>query len=498
MIFILLTVLSAILIVTSSLVPPLCWLGFVAFIPALWALDKKATAKAWSLGGALLFFFVAIGAYYWVYTVAHYFGDLSRPLALLLVPIFGLLNIWQALVGFLLFAWLRDKVSVRPSLLFALSFSLAWHQIPAIFFWDISLLISGWLPFLQSLDLFGSFGLDFFILFFNYEMFLWMKTRRWNRGTFIALVLFLLNIGYGFWRIADIKPQLENAPKVTVTLIQPNIESREKINPLFIDQSLGTLLSLTDQAIRNHPTDLIVWPESVFPLPYRFDAQLQRVLKQSVHDWNADLFFGGNDYYQEGGEITPFNAAYFLNPGKEEFQVYHKHILLAFGEFLPFSDIFPKIREWFPVRIGNFGKGPGAITLSGKNYTFNPLICYESTQSDFIRANANLHSDFMVEISNDGWYLDTNAIRYHKELAKLRAIENRKGIVRTTNTGITNFFDPIGREESRLPIQTGAIGLALVPKVQLFSLFSSIGFWLKKLGLAFLIFFIFQARFTRR
>ena len=56
MIFILLTVLSAILIVTSSLVPPLCWLGFVAFIPALWALDKKATAKAWSLGGALLFF----------------------------------------------------------------------------------------------------------------------------------------------------------------------------------------------------------------------------------------------------------------------------------------------------------------------------------------------------------------------------------------------------------------------------------------------------------
>ena len=486
------------MIVTSSLVIPLCWLGFVAFIPTLFALEKKTKAKQWAFYGALLFFLVALGGYYWVYTVAHYFGELSKPLALLAVPAFGLLNIWQALVGFLLFAWLRDKVTIRPSLLFALCFSLAWHFIPAMFFWDLSLLISGWLPFVQSLDLIGGFGLDFFILFFNYEMFVWIRTRQWNRGTAIALTLFFLNIGYGFWRIADIKPQLENAPKVTVTMIQPNIESGEKMNPLFIDKSLGTLLSLTDQAMREHPADLIVWPESVFPLPYRFDAQLQRVIKQSVHDWNADLFFGGNDYYQEGGEITPFNAAYFLNPGKEEFQVYHKHILLAFGEFLPFSDIFPKIREWFPVRIGNFGKGPGAITLSGKNYTFNPLICYESTQSDFIRANANLHSDFMVEISNDGWYLDTNAIRYHKELAKLRAIENRKGIVRTTNTGITNFFDPIGREESRLPIQTGAIGLALVPKVQLFSLFSSIGFWLKKLGLAFLIFFIFQARFTRR
>src|SRR3989338_518655 len=240
--------LSAVLIVTSSLVPPLCGLALIAFVPALWALEGTSIKRSIG-GGALLFFLVALGAYYWIFVVSHYFGDLSLLPALLAVPVFGLLNIWQGLVGFALFAWCRDKIHRAPGLLFALCFSVAWHFIPAIFFWDLSLLVRNWLPFVQSLDFVGSFGLDFFILFFNCEIFVWLRTRHFSKTTAIAFALLTLNLGYGYFRLSQLEAAIAAAPTAKVAMIQPNIESKEKRDPQFVQQSLDTLLHLTETTV---------------------------------------------------------------------------------------------------------------------------------------------------------------------------------------------------------------------------------------------------------
>ena len=489
----LLILLTAALLEVSSLVPALCWLALFAFIPVLLAIENRPVLST-ALLGALLFFCVALEGCYWIFDVAHYFGGMGMASSLLAVPVFALLNIWQAVAGFALFAWLRERLTVRPSILFAVSFVAAWHFIPVIFFWDLSMLLQAWLPFVQSIDIFGTFGLDCFILFFNYEIFLVWRTRRFSSATGVAFLLLAANLGYGTWRMHALSAQLAAAPTTTVAMIQPNIASEEKRDPNFIPESLNTLIHLTDQAVESHP-DLVVWPESMFPLAFRFDPDLQKTIKSAVQRWQTDLFFGSDDFERSNNKTISYNSSFLVRPDELSPKQYRKHVLLAFGETIPLAEQFPWLRDLFPPSIGDFGRGPGPTILHGKNYSFNPLICYESTQTDYVRANARLGADFMVEITNDGWYFDSSALLYHKNMAALRAIENRRSLIRTTNTGRTLFIDPLGRETGALPIQQAGFQVVKVPHWNELTFFNRTGYRLKALGLALLFYFIWKTRF---
>jgi len=459
----LLIFLSATLIVLGSMFKPLWICGFVGIVPALFALEG-GSVKRWLWSGTLLWFIVSVEACYWIFVVSHYFGEMGIVASALAVLGYAGLQCWPGLIGYGAFAWLRRYLTIRPSLLFAFSFGTAWHWVPVIFHGDLTLLIHGCFLFLQSLDLVGAYGLDCFLLFLGYELFIFLNTRRFSRWTAVALLLIVANIVYGALRTRQLRITLQKAPVIRVAMIQPNIESKEKRDPDFIPQSLATLMRLTDQAVAEHHPALIVWPESMFPLSFRYDRELQTILHQAVDRWNADLYFGSDDFRREGDRTISYNGSFFLKAHTPGFSDYQKNVLLAFGEYLPLSDTFPVIREWFPPNIGNFGRGKGPTKLEGRGYSFNPLICYESTQENYVRRSAALNADFMVEITNDGWYLDTAALWYHKNLAVLRAIETRKSIVRVTNTGVTTFINPLGEESGVLPIQQASFSVVAVPR----------------------------------
>ena len=496
--------LSAFLGIFSSRVPALCWLGLVAFVPVLSTLEGKSW-KIWMFKGAALFFLIALGGYYWIYYVAHDFGGLPAIPSLAAVPVFALMNCWQGFFGFALFGWLKNRVRVPPGILFALCMTVALHQIPCIFHWDVSVWIRSWTPLIQSLDLFGSFGLDFFILWFNYEMGLSLRgaiaTKQSPEKTGLLrslwslamtartplLLLLLLNL-YGFYRLHTLSAQMEQAPKIRALLVQPNIDSGEKRDPRFAAGSLGYLIGLTDKALQTSSADLIVWPESIFPLSYRYDRAVQKNLQEAVERWHAPLLFGSDDYQNQNSRLVPYNAAFFVEPGRAESQKYRKHVLLAFGEYIPLEATFPKIRTWLPPEIGNFGRGRGVTILQTEKFRFNPLICYESIDHDYMRANAGTSADFMAEISNDGWYYQSSALLYHNNLAALRAVENRVGLLRDTNTGITNYIDPLGREHGVLPLEQAAVSFEDVPLYRPYSFFTHFGYLLQPFAVVLLLF----------
>jgi len=476
---------NACVIVLISRVSVLAPLTLVVFLPVLFLLENKSW-REWIRTGGVLFFLVAFGAYYWVYHVAHSFGGLRPVESLLAVVLFSLMNFWQGAIGLGLFRWLKNSLPIRPSFLFALCMACAWHQVPAIFFWDFSLLVRPWTWLIQSLDLWGGFGLDFFLLWFNYEVFLSIQKKSVKGLILPGLLLVVLN-GYGFWRIHSLSEKMDSAKTVEVLLVQPNMDSGEKRDPRYTQGSIEYLLEITNAALRERKPDMIVWPESVFFLNYRYDTHLQTRIKTEMQTWGAPLLFGSTDSSRENGRWVPYNAAFWVRPDVSHPQSYWKHVLLAFGETIPLEKTFPIIRRWLPKEVGNFGRGAGPTVLGTERFHFNPLICYESTQGEYVRKNAKTNADFMVEITNDGWYFQSSALFYHHSLAALRAIENRIGIARDTNTGITVFIDPLGREHGVLPLETAAVSTVTIPQFRPYSFFTQWGYLLKRVATLLLV-----------
>lgn len=488
---------SAIAIVVSSRVPALSPCAFVMFIPALVALEGRPV-RAWIGGSTLLWYLVALGAYYWVFHVTHRFGELSAPLAILAVLAFGLLNIWQGLAGFGLFRWLSKRLPLPRAVLFALSVTVCWHAIPALFFWDFALIIRPWRFLLQGIDLAGTFGIDLLITFTNYAVYEAWRMRRLTIALRVALALLIALLGYGALRTRFLTRTLAAAPQLRVALLQPNLDSGKKQETRFIHQSLQQLSLLSDAAMARG-AELLVWPESVFPLDYDQDRRLQQLLTERIATWRVPLLFGGNQFTRRAhGGWTSFNAAFLVQPEQTRAQTYQKHVLLAFGEYLPFEDTFPILRDWFPERVGAYGRGPGPQTFRTRHFALAPVICYESIVGDYIRRVATPDAQFIVEITNDGWYGQTAALDYHKDLTVLRAVENRIGIARDTNTGITTFIDPLGREPPPLPLEQQDLLLADVPLARPFSPYRAGGYLLKPVTTVGLLFLIGWATIRRK
>lgn len=487
---------NAVLLVCVLLVPWLSPVALVVFVPALIVLRNRSIAQ-WAKGSAWLFFLFAIGGYYWIAYVTYRFGNLPMALAGLTVLLFAGINAWQGMLGFVLFRWLRDARIVPPALLFAVCAVTTWHMLPAMFFWDWSILVLHWTWLIQNIDLIGTYGLDLFIAFANYAAFESWRDRRVTRSAVVAVGVLVLLLGYGAVRIRQLERQLAAAKHVRVALIQPSFDSGAKADINNVQASLRTLFALSDTAAQAAP-DLIVWPEATFPIDYSRDPHLQRLLGEKVRAWDTALFFGNNRFEKDAsGRWRNFNAATLVTPTLPA-QYYSKHVLLAFGEYIPLEAWLPIIRRWIPDRVGAFGRGAGPTRLAADTFSFAPVICYESIIADYMRRSAALPIDFITEISNDGWYGRTAALRYHKDLTRLRAIENRISIARDTNTGITTFVDPLGREHQTLRLETPGVALYDIPQVRPYAFFTRYGHYALPLGIAVTLILVAYSLWRRR
>jgi apolipoprotein N-acyltransferase len=239
-----------------------------------------------------------------------------------------------------------------------------------------------------------------------------------------------------------------------VAVVQPNIAEHIKLDPATARDSTLTSLSRLMPRIAPGSVDLVVLPEvtlSVFPRAPAFSGELDPIQLHS-REIGAPIIFGALGYEaRSGGEYVPYNSAFLMRPrGLADYQ-YDKRYLVPIVERVPFAParVFGAARY-----LGSYGVGRGWPLAESDETRFGVLICYESTYPEGARAFRLAGADVLVNITNDAWYgreplyARTTALWQHPAHLVMRAIENRMGVARAANTGISLFVDPVGRVHS--------------------------------------------------
>jgi apolipoprotein N-acyltransferase len=204
-----------------------------------------------------------------------------------------------------------------------------------------------------------------------------------------------------------------------------------------------------------HP-DLVAWPESPAPFEEQ-DPRFQQALASIARQTQAPLVVGniGSDFSAESGGWHFYNSALIVGADGARVGRYDKIHLVPFGEYIPFQNLLTFAHK-LTGRVSSFTRGderkvfilPGS---NGARHRYGVFICYEAVFADEVRQFARLGAEVLVNISDDGWYGDTSAAWQHLNMARMRAIENRRWLLRDTNTGVTAVIDPYGRVRQSIP-----------------------------------------------
>jgi apolipoprotein N-acyltransferase len=229
----------------------------------------------------------------------------------------------------------------------------------------------------------------------------------------------------------------------------------------------------------------LVWPESAIQ---QFIAPEQ----SSDASWvlgpvTKPVLFGGVALRTSSGERRIYNTAFITDSRGTILDTYDKTYLLAFGEFLPFGETFPILYDWSP-RSGHFTHGNHLRPLSFNGYRLTTLICYEDILPAFVRrAVIEAKPHLLVNITNDAWFGKTNEPWIHLALAKFRAIEHRRYLVRATNSGVSAVIDPLGRVVTQSGVFERASLHAQVAMLDAQTVYQWAGDWPGWAGLLFIL-----------
>jgi len=255
------------------------------------------------------------------------------------------------------------------------------------------------------------------------------RPRRWLYPLAALVVLWL------FPRI----PEPLSAPRRAV-VVQPNIPTDIDWTDL-LEQRTERQMGLLSETLH---APLVIWPEMPAPLYYYSDPSFRRLAAQIAADHGYFLF--GTVAYT--GEHQPLNSAILLGPDGREIGRYDKIHLVPFGEFVP--PLFRFVNR-ITTEAGDFVPGHDIKVLPADGERLGVFICYESAFPDLVRQFAKKRANVLINLSNDGYFGHSDAHEQHLLIARMRAVENRRYLIRATNDGITAVIDPAGRVIKELP-----------------------------------------------
>jgi apolipoprotein N-acyltransferase len=477
----LLPAVSALLAVSAF--PPLHLLipSFVALVPlAIWVADQTHEGHA-SEGNA------SIGVSGRVFRGGVWFGVLYFGLLLYWMPLALAAFTWWALPAYLsivmvlalgagCFTWALRRLTHRGGIPLWLALPLTWTALEWLrahapgglaFPWlGLGTSLTGYPELVGAAELVGARGITLWLALLNgllAEAVLAARARGGARPAARWAVAFALVLAgpasWGYWRAGTLPVRAIGE----VAVVQPNVAAELRLDGARSnDSTMASLMRLLPEGDGFSP-DLVVWPEVTFFGPIESDTSLQERVLAVAEKWTAPVVFGGIGETVEGeGSPIPRNSAFMTGrDGRLTDFRYDKHRLVPLVESVPF-----RAGAWLEggAEVQSYGRGVDwPLGRMEDGTRFGVLICYESAYPGHARRLRAEGADFLLNLTNDGWfgrvpwYTRTAALWQHPAHLVMRAIEHRIGVARAANTGFSLFVDPLGRIYGRTELFQAAV-----------------------------------------
>jgi apolipoprotein N-acyltransferase len=443
--------------------PNLTFLCWVAIAPLLIAVIRTGTGlqgRGWPafLRGFLLGYLCG-GIYYafscfWMAEVMHNYGDISIPISGLILLAFCLAagSVHALFGGLLAFVASRPRWGTR-ALVLAPFFWVAMELYRARLYnfpWDqLGTVLADNIPLSRIASITGTYGLSFEIMLVNAAFASAFLGRRERRVLMLAACIL-------FAGVLETGRYFEPPPSPisgTARIVQQNIPLNQNWTPQNFEATLSDLERISvphpGEGMSGDPLpDLIIWPESPAPF-FESDPRVRQTLSRIAQESRAYVLAGTLGTVPRGEEGDVYNSAQLVAPNGEWTARYDKIHLVPFGEYVPLKNILSfagqLVRE-----VGNFARGTERVVFPVHSYKLGTFICYEATYADEVREFAANGATLLVTISNDGWFGNGAAPVQHFRMARMRAIENQRWVLRSTDTGISASIDPFGRVVQQL------------------------------------------------
>jgi len=489
-----LLVLSGILL-GASFTPfpfPFTLLIFIAFLPYLIVLEKRTSLVSISRATFIFTFVFSLFTLYWVgswQSSADPFLMMGGGALLLVYPC-------VFLIPSTLY-YLVKKIFPKINALYF--FPLFW--VTAEYLLTLSDLRFPWVLlghglakfnlFIQGAEIIGTFGLSVAVAYINIFLYTSYKKYKADKKLFspallMAIILFTAFIIYGLIRTSTFRI---SERKIKVGLVQPNLNPWNKWETGNLDNLLDLYLELSNKAVEEG-AQIILWPETALPV-YTFSGSFPQItdrIFQFIEEKQVGLLTGMPDsqfYHDEENfpddakynekddfHYTTYNSVILLVPGSRDLQRYGKMKLVPLGEQVPFSSQFSFMADFFKWGVGisgwNIGKDTTVFNLPLNNskddtIKISGLVCFESVFPVFVTNFVQRGAELIAVVTNDSWYGKSSGPYQHKEFGILRAVENRRSVVRCANGGVSCYINALGETVAETEMFTKTVLVVDVP-----------------------------------
>jgi apolipoprotein N-acyltransferase len=422
-----------------------------------------ARPRVAALCGFLHSFVFVLTSLYWIAEVLRVHGGVgeygSWGVLALIAAAWGVLTS----IFTLMTAWL-SRTSIAKTCLAApfiwVTLEFARNHLPEIGFpWNLLGYPASANPgFLQITTVTGIFGLSFLVAAYN-------ALLAWSLGArgipFGKRLGWLIGVTAILFAAALVGPQFvpPAAASHVARLVQLNFPEAETYPGNWMEIHAGELdeLERISLAPAQPAPTLVVWPEVPAPFTFvdpKFTDRAMRIARSSGHPFLAGVIEWKTENDSSGTSprliLAPYNSAVMLDANGQRIFSYDKITLVPFGEFEPFP-LIHRVVTSVSQEVGGFRSGSDYVVGRLPNgLRFGTFICYEAIFPDEVRKFARNGASLLINISNDGWFGRSAAPRQHLRMARVRAVENRRWLLRATNNGYTVSVDPYGRIAAQL------------------------------------------------
>lgn len=404
------------------------------FVTALHSTPRRAAWHAFFFGIGLF-----LSGTYWIYVSVHVFGQ--APLWIAMFLMFGLVLIMAAYCAAV--AWFIARLSRGDPWRLALSGPAVWVLVEWLRGWlmsgfpwlsvgygQIDSPLAGWAPVI------GIYGVSWMLLV-SASGVIPLVANRGSRVAAVALILMPWLLGYGLLSHSQSWTTPSAAP-VTTTIVQGGVSQDRK---WLAEQFLPTLNLYRNALLEAEDSSLVVWPEVAIPAVMNRVESYLELLQRDLQPRGQTLALGILEPDANGRQV--YNSVLLLDGQRE--QTYRKRHLVPFGEYFPVPDF---VREWMrlmslPNSDMLAGADEQALLLTADGTRLAVAICYEDAYGAE-QLYALPDAAILINVSNDAWFGETIAPHQHLQVARMRALEVGRSVVRATNNGISAFIGPTG------------------------------------------------------